>query len=328
MATQPTQEQGQEPQPAVDDPAGEESQPQPVEQEGEQPGGEEVDSLDLVGLRERARTAAKQHRYRGKLTIPLLRDLEPIFGVRIPEEYLLHSDKTEGKPYESTGLRSVQVQLDIANAVLGGAHWRLLTHYPDGNDHVCHAWVIFGNDLSKAKLSDDGEDVEPRGATIFVQRDGWGGVKRSNHSGDGRKGSKTNATKRAFSEAGIGSSVYRLDFDEELVEGAAPAGEPAQAQSRAQPRESSAGRSGSRGAKQPKETPETKLAALLATDDPLKDLRVEADKGMGLLNFNVVKRLGWLEQDGQDEEGLKGLIERASNALEAQTAAEEAESPA
>jgi len=296
-----------------------------------EPESERADALDFADLRSQATAIQKAHRYRGRLTMPLLRALEDLLNTPIPEAYLHHSAKTEGKPYDSTGLKSLQVQVDIANAVLGGGHWRLLTFYK--TEHVCHAWVIVGNNVIQAKLSDDGEEVLPEGADILLARDGWGGVKRSNHEGDGRKGAQTNASKRALAQAGPGSNVYRLDFDEDLVDGMAPAGEPAAAQGgegggrRAQARSSDAGRSGrKRGQQQPSETPTKKLAALLAKDDPLKALRVKANEGMKLVGFDDAKRLGWFEQQGNTEEELQSLIDRANAALEAQTAAAEAES--
>lgn len=300
----------------------------PAPEPAAEPESERADALDFADLRAQATKIQKQQRYRGRLTMPMLRALEDLLNTPIPEEYLLHSEKTEGKPYDSTGLKSLQVQVDIANAVLGGGHWRLLTHYK--TEHVCHAWVIIGNDVIRAKLSDDGEEVLPEGADIFLTRDGWGGVKRSNHEGDGRKGAQTNASKRALAQAGPGSNVYRLDFDEELVDGAAPAGEPAAAKagsSRGQSRSADAGKSGRRrgGSQKPEETSAAKLKALLAKDDPLKALRKKANDGMNLLGFDDAKRLGWLEQQGKTEEELNGLIERANTALEAQTAQAESE---
>lgn len=290
------------------------------------PAAETTDTLDFGQLRAEAAEIRVRHGYRGKLTNALLLDLEALLNTPIPEGYLLHSAPTEGKPYHSTGLKSIQVQVDIANAVLGSAHWRLLTHYK--TEHVCHAWVIIGNNLLPAKLIANGEEVEPNGADILTTRDGWGGVKRSNHEGDGRKGAQTNASKRALAQAGPGSNVYRLDFDEELVEGNAPANKPGQTR-RAQPRTADTGRR-SKGQQQTP-TPdddETKLAAILATDDPLKELRADANKGMDLLAFPVRKRVLSLEASGGTEEELRGLIERTSMALEARDAGELAEAPA
>lgn len=311
-----TQETGQQ---SPTEPDSEEGPPESPEEQAPR-----VDSLDFSKLRDEAAKIKVGKGYRGKLTMPILSALEGLLNTPIPESYLEFSPKTEGKPYESTGLKAMQVQVDILNAVLGSGHWRLLTFYK--SEHIAHCWLIIGNDVhGTAKLSDDGESVEPNGAKILTSRDGWGGVKRSNHEGDGKKGSQTNAGKRAIAQVGPGSNVYRLDYDEDLIDGVAPAGESAHAQgsrsdSRAQPRESSAGRKA-----QSKQTPEKELAELLATDDDLKDLRLEAEKGMGLLDFSVGKRLGWLKQEGNDREGLQKLVERASNALEAQTAEAEPE---
>jgi hypothetical protein len=296
------------------------------------PEPQRADTLDFDKIRSEADAILVSNRYRGKLTSSILRQLEPLMYTRIPEEYLHFSPQTTGKPYDSTGIRSLQVQVDLANAVLGAAHWRLLTYYPIKGDRpdptTCHAWVIIGSNLQPAEVAPDGDSVEANGATILAARDGWGGIKRGNHEGDERKGSQTNAAKRALAHAGFGANVYRLDFDEELVDGMAPAATPAAA-SRAETRSANTGRAAPAPAQQgqKKRSPVQALTALLGQDDPLREMRERANTGMELCGMTPEKRLGWLTESGGTVEELQSLIDRAERALEAKEAADGAETP-
>lgn len=149
--------------------------------------------------------------YDGTLTVPLLLELEVLLREPIDPKYIERTPPTSGKPYESTGVKSVQVQVDRMNDVLGAAHWRSLIHYAEGGT-VCKAVVVVGNNLVDAKLDAEG-NLERGDADILVVRDGWGGHSRGSGKGDILKGAETNTLKRVIARVGPGCDIYRLDYD-------------------------------------------------------------------------------------------------------------------
>ncbi|MCA1700182.1 MAG: hypothetical protein LC790_15270, partial [Actinobacteria bacterium] len=155
--------------------------------------------------------------YDGRLTLAMMVELEALLEQPTPTQYVKHIGPTDGKPYPSTGLSSIQYQLSMMNAVLGGPHWRALTHY-ENDGKLCKVVVIVGNDLTKAKLTADG-DLDPGEAEVLCAREGWGAVKRGSTDGDLLKGSYTNAIKRVLAEYGAAADVYRFEFDDESVGG-------------------------------------------------------------------------------------------------------------
>lgn len=160
---------------------------------------------------ERIREAAE---YDGTLTGKLLRDLQPLLKAPIPPKYIDRIPPTTGKPYESTGVKSVQVQVDRMNDVLGLEHWRWLPFYAE-EGKVCRVIVIVGNKLAGVRVDERG-DLDPaslEGAEILVVRDGWGGHSRGSGKGDILKGSETNTLKRVLARVGPGCDIYRLDYD-------------------------------------------------------------------------------------------------------------------
>ena len=155
--------------------------------------------------------------YDGRLTLPMMVELEALLEQPTPAQYVKHIGPTDGKPYPSTGLSSNQYQLSMMNAVLGGPHWRALTHY-ENDGKLCKVVVIVGNQLTKAKLTADG-DLDAGEAEVLAVREGWGAVKRGSTDGDLLKGSYTNAIKRVLAEYGAAADVYRFEFDDESVGG-------------------------------------------------------------------------------------------------------------
>jgi len=159
----------------------------------------------------RAAEIRKAHGYTGQLTAPLLLELEPLLREPIDPRYIERIPPKSGKPYESTGVKSVQVQVDRMNDVLGAPHWRSLIYYAEGGT-VCKAVVLVGNKLASASLDAEGNLV-CGDADILVVRDGWGGHSRGSGKGDILKGAETNTLKRVLARVGPGCDIYRLDYD-------------------------------------------------------------------------------------------------------------------
>lgn len=268
-------------------------------------------------LGEQAKTIRGSLSYDGSMTPKLLVELEPLLAAPLNPRYIEHTPPLKGKPYASTGVRSVQVQVDRLNEVLGAAHWRVLYHYAN-QGQLCKAVLIVGNDLHRARLDEAGElvpfveagsvDAVGQGvfhAEILATREGWGGHAQGRSTGDYYKGSETNALKRVIARIGPGSEVYRLDFDDDVnlaneADAPAMAARPAR---QAQPHQAAP-------------DPEAELAALLGEDSPLAAKRETARKGMTMLGSKAPQILRELRA-AADERQLDGLIARIGTALDA-----------
>jgi hypothetical protein len=142
-----------------------------------------------------------------ELTPDLFLKLYPLLREPIHEGYLETVSKGDGKPYESTGIRSVQVQHDRMNNVLTPLWWDEVVEY-EQDGRLCRVTIRIG---------------PPDGA--LARRSSWGGVERGSTTGNLYKGSYTNAAKMAFARIGPGREVYigALDFDPDVSEDAASA---------------------------------------------------------------------------------------------------------
>lgn len=139
----------------------------------------------------------------------IFRQLRPLLRRPIPTGFIEHVGEVTGKPYASDGVRSVQVQIDRLDNVLGPHNWGYeANHHSDGKRCYVKAWV--------------GQASDP----LFV-RDSWGGMNRGSTEGNLFKGSFTNAAKLAFARLGPGWEVYvgAADFDPDTDEAAAKAQE-------------------------------------------------------------------------------------------------------
>lgn len=168
----------------------------------------------LTDLRKQAAEIRETHKYEGKITPELHAALLDLLYVPIPDGYIKFTPPVTGKPYASTGLGSVQPQIDQMNAVLG-CHWRALTHFEDAGQ-TCKAVVVLGNNLAAVSLAPDGGLVIGDTAEVLVIQDGWGSHERGSR-GNIMKGATTNALKRVLAACGPGANVYRLDIDPELL---------------------------------------------------------------------------------------------------------------
>lgn len=128
------------------------------------------------------------------LTPALFLELYPLLCKPIPAGFIQKIGATKGKPYISTGIRSVQVQIDRMNNVLTPLWWRDMVEYEDGGK-LATVTVIVG-DYQRP-------DLEP-----LVIRSSRGGVGQGSGIGNIYKGSYTNAAKLAFARLGPGHEVY------------------------------------------------------------------------------------------------------------------------
>lgn len=268
-------------------------------------------------LAEQAQKIRADKGYNGKLTPELLLALEPLLRVPIDPRYIETTPALSGKPYVSTGVRSVQVQADRMNEVLGTSHWRVLYHYAD-RGAICKAVVIVGNGLAFASLDEAGnlrpftpavDRTSALDAEILAVREGYGGHSRGN-AGDLYKGSETNALKRVLARLGPGSDVYRLDYDDDVNLSNEPEHRPTAA------RPAAAAASDAKANPVP---PEQVLEALLNEESPLKDKRGEVARGMAILGAPPSQRLSEI-RDAKDAKHLDALLERVNVAIDAREA--------
>lgn len=127
----------------------------------------------------------------GKLTKSLFDKLYPLLTKPIPSAFIQTVGSGTGKPYESTGIRSVQVQIDRMNNVLSPAWWWWDEGYED-NGKLAQVIVYVGNGPGD----------------VLAHRSSRGGVDRGSTVGNLYKGSFTNAAKLAIARIGPGHEVY------------------------------------------------------------------------------------------------------------------------
>lgn len=127
----------------------------------------------------------------------------------IPSGFIQHVGVVTGKPYESDGVRSVQVQHDRMNNVFTPLWWWEDDPVYEQDGKLCFVTVHIGSDRDKPMMS----------------RSSWGGMKQASTLGNLFKGSYTNAAKVAFARVGPGHEVYlgAADFDPDTDEDAAKA---------------------------------------------------------------------------------------------------------
>jgi hypothetical protein len=130
-----------------------------------------------------------------ELTPELFMKLWPLLKRPIPEAFIQTVPPTKGKPYESTGIRSVQVQIDRMNNVLTPLWWwDQVEYFNDGK--LATVTVFVGNQVDNAVFRE------------LLHRSSRGGVEQGSTAGNIHKGSYTNAAKLAFARIGVGHEVY------------------------------------------------------------------------------------------------------------------------
>lgn len=138
-----------------------------------------------------------------ELTPKLFLDLLPLLRRPIDPGFIKTVGVVTGKPYESTGIKSVQVQIDRMDNVLTPLWWRETREYTqDGK--LCEVTIQVGNP----------------GSPPLVERASMGGVDQGSTIGNVYKGSYTNAAKVAFARVGPGHEVYlgATDLDPDVHE--------------------------------------------------------------------------------------------------------------
>jgi len=156
-----------------------------------------------------AELAARAAKVRGDavgLTAALFLELLPLLRQPIPAGFIKSIGVVTGKPYASTGISSVQVQVDRMDAVLTPLGWQEEITYHEGG-----------------KLAQVIVRVVTSLGGVLAERESWGGVDRGSTTGNLYKGSYTNAAKVAFARIGPGHEVYvgATDLDPDVHEGVA-----------------------------------------------------------------------------------------------------------
>lgn len=163
----------------------------------------ELDTLaQAIAYEEQIATEAAEIRGDQVEMTPLLfLQLLPLLRRPIPTGFIVSTEATTGKPYDSTGIKSLQVQIDRLDNVLTPLNWSWQTDWSDDG-----------------KTADVTVHVLGDGERILVSRRARGGVNRGSTEGNILKGSETNAAKLAFARLGPGHEVYlgAADFDPDV----------------------------------------------------------------------------------------------------------------
>jgi len=137
------------------------------------------------------------------LTPDLFLRLYPLLCRPIPQGFIQRVPPTKGKPYPSTGIRSVQVQIDRMNNVLTPLWWWDSAEHEDAGK-LCTVTVSVG--------------LRADTPLVLASTSSKGGVGQASNAGNLYKGSYTNAAKLAFARLGVGHEVYvgATDFDPDV----------------------------------------------------------------------------------------------------------------
>lgn len=156
-------------------------------------------------LRDEAADLRKGHR---DLTPELYNEhLWPLLCEPIPPGFIAGTSAGKGKPYASTGVKSLQVLVDRMNNVLSPLWWWYEVDYSiaEGQDHgkLAEVTVYVGTPDN-----------------VLTRATSRGGVGHASTLGNLFKGTETNAAKRAFAQIGPGHEVYlgAVDLDPDVNE--------------------------------------------------------------------------------------------------------------
>lgn len=215
-----------------------------------------------------------------ELTPELFFKLYPLLCRPIPKAFIQTVPPTKGKPYESTGIRSVQVQINRMNAVLTPLWWADRTEYHE-DGKLARVEVMVGN------------------GTPMLTRSSWGGVGQASNAGNLRKGSYTNAAKLAFARIGVGAEVYvgatdlDPDVDRDLAEQAEGKSEPSTIGKEI------AKKMVTRAFSNPKAKAQLQLAASHVVESDIGDCSTvaKATASLAALSFSQAERVdNWIEK--------------------------------
>lgn len=158
----------------------------------------DADAAMQAAMESEAAIVAEAADVRGdaELTGALFMKLRPLLRRPIPDAFIVSTPSVKGKPYDSTGVKSVQVLSDRMDAVLTPFWWWEEIHY-------------FGDDYERGgNLCEVTVHVGVPGERPLFSRTSRGGVNQASTLGNRYKGSYTNAAKRAFAAVGPGHEIY------------------------------------------------------------------------------------------------------------------------
>jgi hypothetical protein len=172
---------------------------------------------------ERAEAIKREHGYHdpdapnhGRLTAAMVTQLTRLAQtIATPETLITTEPPTEGKPYTSTGLSSLQPQIDVMHAIFGPAHWRLRER--ELEDGVLDLELVIGNDLdAPPRLDPATRELRETPAEVLLRHRMRGSHTRGRSHGDRYKGALTNGAKRLLAMSGACADVWRFapDLDE------------------------------------------------------------------------------------------------------------------
>lgn len=230
------------------------------------------------------------------LTRGLFVRLYPLLRLPIHPGHIIATSRATGKPYESDGVRSVQVLVDRMNNVLTPMWWRVTRQYESGSTECLATVRVF--------------DFQ---GNVLAEGESWGGMERANTKGNLRKASYTNAAKIAFAAIGPAHEIYTqaIDYDPDLLPGAIDDQNTAPAV-----REAVAAAPAARP--EVLEPPERTIERLLAIEDDLAPLRKHAHDGMEKAGAGLDQRARQLDEASKHgKAGLDELAARINNFLDA-----------
>lgn len=166
---------------------------------------------------DRAEKVKRQHGYddtdsptHGRLNAAMVTQLARVAQtIPTPDTWITTEVPTDGKPYTSTGLTSLQPQIDVMNAIFGPPHWRLRAR--ELEDGVLDLELVVGNDLDAApQASHEHGDRGAANAEVLLCHRMRGSHSRGRSHADRYKGALTNGGKRLLAMAGACADVGRF----------------------------------------------------------------------------------------------------------------------
>lgn len=251
--------------------------------------------------------------YAAPMDRELFTKLYPLLTKPIPEAFIQRIPFKKGKPYDSTGIRSVQVQIDRMNNVLSPLWWWDEASFEE-EGKLCTVTVWIGDptlprEAETAEVSRFGgahpERIVSRPSGAILSRSSKGGVQQGSTLGNIYKGSYTNAAKLAFARIGIGHEVYLgaadldPDVNRDLAEREPPAATKAEVIGK-----KLAGEMVDRAWSIPSAKSSLQLAASHAADRDVGDCstKAKAKEALSQLSFSQGEELsGWINRKAREE---------------------------
>jgi hypothetical protein len=169
---------------------------------------------------QRAEEIKREHGYHdpdspshGRLSAAMVTQLTRLAQtIATPEALITTEPPTEGKPYTSTGLSSLQPQIDVMHAIFGPPHWRLRER--ELEDGVLDLELVIGNDLDAPPRIDAATgEAHQTPAEVLLRHRMRGSHTRGRSHGDRYKGALTNGAKRLLAMSGACADVWRFGPD-------------------------------------------------------------------------------------------------------------------